>query len=150
MSVTASVPRKLPRCPVCGQAELQERVRHERWQEEGNQGTVDVEAANVPVEGCPACGEVFSGPAAWRIKDEARCKALGLLTAAELRAVRERLRLTTAEFAHLTGIAENTLTRWEDGRLLPDRAMDRFVRLLNAHPEHLPFLAQLPSPVGTA
>jgi HTH-type transcriptional regulator / antitoxin MqsA len=143
MTVAASEPRKLPRCPICGQANLEGQIRAEHWDEASPHEKVAVVAERVPVEVCPACGEVFSGPPAWRIRDEARCRALGLLTAAEVRAVRERLGLTMADFAQVTGIPESTLAQWEAGRLIPDRAIDRYVRLIAAHPEHLPFLAQL-------
>jgi putative zinc finger/helix-turn-helix YgiT family protein len=134
-------PKKPSRCPVCGQADLQLRIRTERFEEESDCGKVVVVAENVPVEVCKACGEVFSGPEAWRIRDEARCRAFGLLTPQEIRVLRERLGLTQQAFARLIGIGADTLAEWEGGRLIQDRAMDCYLRLLDTHPENLQFLA---------
>jgi putative zinc finger/helix-turn-helix YgiT family protein len=150
MTNPTSEPKGMPRCPNCGQANLQCQVRTEQWEEVWQHEKVAVVAERVPVQVCPACGEVFSGSTAWSIRDEARCRALGLLTSAEVRGVREQLGLSTAAFAHVTGIREDTLVQWEAGRLIPERTADRLVRLLAAHPEHLPFLAQLPTPATTA
>ena len=56
------------------------RRAHRRFTYEDGPRQVEVVAENVPVEVCPACGETYSGPVAWSIRDEAICRALGLLT----------------------------------------------------------------------
>jgi putative zinc finger/helix-turn-helix YgiT family protein len=137
------------RCVMCGAIGLQAVTRHEEFEvDDPRLGKVTVLADNVPVEVCSACGETYSSPETGRIRDAAICHALGLLTPGEVRAVREQLQLSTLELAHVTGIGEETLVQWECGRLIPDRALDHYLRLLAAHPEHLPFLAQLPEVVG--
>src|SRR5262245_10382191 len=124
------------RCPVCGEAELEAQTRTDRFEQEVDDGTVTVVAANVPIKACPACGEAFSGPEAGRIRDEAICRALGLLTPGEIRSLRERLGLTQAELARLTGIGEASISRWERGQLIQSRALDRYLRLLAGNPEN--------------
>jgi putative zinc finger/helix-turn-helix YgiT family protein len=136
--------KKRSRCPVCGRADLEPRTRTERFTYEDGARVVEVVAENVPVEVCPACGETYSGPAAWSIRDEATCRALGLLTPSQLRELRAGLRLSPAQLAELVGLDEPTLTAWETGRAMPNRAADRLLRLLAAHPETIQFLSELP------
>jgi len=107
-----------------------------------------VVAENVPVERCdnPKCGEELSGPEAARIRHEAICRALGLLTPDEIRAIREGLSLTQAEFARLTRLGEATICRWERGRLLQNPAMDRYLRLIASSEDNIRFLQRLQDP----
>jgi hypothetical protein len=48
---------------------------------------------------------------------------------------------------YLTGFGEATISRWERGRLLQNRANDRYLRLLAERPENVQFLESLPPPV---
>ena len=85
MTNPASQAKGLRRCVSCGQADLQCQIRTEQWEEVWQHEKVPLVAEGVPVLVCPACGEVFSGSAAWSIRDEARRRALVLRTAAQLR-----------------------------------------------------------------
>ncbi len=105
-----------------------------------------VEVSDVPVEVCPKCGEKYLGPTAIRMQHAAVCRALGLLTPAEIQAIRERLGPTQAEFARLTGIGEATISRWERGRILPNRAMDHYLRLLDRNRANVSLLKTFASP----
>jgi DNA-binding transcriptional regulator YiaG len=69
-----------------------------------------------------------------RITAELR-KQLGLLLPDEIRARREGLGLTQTELAGLLGIAEATLSRWETGSQIQQRAFDRFMRVVFEFPE---------------
>ena len=132
--------KKPSRCPVCGRAELRRLTRTEHFEYEADHEKIQVKAGDVPVEVCDACGETFSGPDAWRIRDEAICRALGLLTPREIRALREQLGLTQAELARVTGIGEASISRWERGQLIQSRALDRYLRLLAANRENVKLL----------
>ena len=55
---------------------------------------------------------------------------LGLLTPEEIRQLRERMGLTQSQPLQISGIGEATISRWERGRLLQNRAMDNYLRLL--------------------
>ncbi len=138
--------KKLQRCPNCGHTPLREETVTDRFEyrAEGEE-PFTVEAHGVPVEVCPNCGEKYFGPAAVRVQHAAVCRALGLLTPGEIQAIRERFGPTQAEFARLTGIGEATISRWERGRMLPNRAMDRFLRLLDRNPSNAAILKTLAS-----
>ncbi|HEY7315760.1 MAG TPA: type II toxin-antitoxin system MqsA family antitoxin [Gemmataceae bacterium] len=132
-----------PRCPVCGKGRLKSEIATERFPYEGDRGPILIEAKDVPIQVCEACGETFSGPEAARLRHEAICRALRLLTPDEIKSLRERLGKTQQEFAVLTGIGEATISRWERGRLLQNRANDNFLRLLVGNPTNLKLLQEL-------
>ena len=136
------------RCPTCNVGQMHPMIVTERFPYEDDGTEVTVVAENVPIERCdnPECGEQLSGPEAARIRHEAICRALGLLTPAEILAVRERLNLTQAEFARLTRLGEATISRWERGRLLQNPAMDRYLRLIAHNEENVIFLRRLQEP----
>jgi putative zinc finger/helix-turn-helix YgiT family protein len=90
-----------------------------------------------------SCGERLSGIEAARVRHRAICDTLGLLLPEWIREIRKRLGLTQAEFARFTGFGEATISRWERGRLLQNRANDRFLRVLAEVPESRAFLAEL-------
>jgi putative zinc finger/helix-turn-helix YgiT family protein len=143
------------RCPVCGKGHLEHRIITDRFDYGEGKKQVTVVAENVPVQVCTHCQETFSGPEAGLIRHRAICRALNLLTPEEICAIRERLGLSQVEFAKLTDIGEATISRWERGRLLQNKAMDRYLRLLAANPDNLRVLRELQetpppsSPPGT-
>lgn len=128
------------RCAACGKAHVQSRRIRDTFDFNYNDALVRIKATGVPVEVCPACGETYSGPKAAALRHEAICRTLGLLTPHEIRQLRERLRFTQAEFARLTGIGEATISRWERGRLLQNKAMDLYLRLISTVPKSRTFL----------
>jgi HTH-type transcriptional regulator/antitoxin MqsA len=136
--------KKLQRCPTCGHAPLQEETitDHFEYRDDGEEPRM-IEVPNVPIEVCPNCGERYFGPAAARAQHAAVCRTLGLLTPEEIQAIRERFGPTQAEFARVTGIGEATISRWERGRMLPNRAMDRYLRLLRDRPGNVAHLKRL-------
>jgi HTH-type transcriptional regulator/antitoxin MqsA len=118
-------------CPSCGYLSLQRQVIRERFEYGGEENTIWVEAENVPVEVCGHCGERFSGPEAAAARHNAICRALGLLTPAEIYELRERFGMTQEQFAAWTGIGVATISRWERGRWVQTRAHDRLLRALD-------------------
>ena len=144
--------KKLQRCPNCGHAPLRDATITDRFPYEmGEEAPVMVEVSDVPVQVCDQCGEQYLGPEAAKAQHMAVCRALGLLTPDQIKAIRERFGPTQAEFARLTGIGEATISRWERGRMLPNRAMDRYLRLLNARPEEVrTLLRELSDPEPTS
>jgi HTH-type transcriptional regulator/antitoxin MqsA len=134
------------RCPSCGHQPLvAQRIRDE-FEYGPDDERMRVVAEAVPVLTCPACGEVLYGPEAAAIRHQAICRALGLLSPAEIKALRERLGPDQEDFARLTGIGVATLSRWERGRLLQTRALDRYLRVLDAVPQTAEFLKTLQKP----
>jgi putative zinc finger/helix-turn-helix YgiT family protein len=64
----------------------------------------------------------------------------GLLTAEDIRSLRERFGLTQAELARLLRLGQNTLSRWEAGRNVQTAAMDVLLRVLRDVPGGLEYL----------
>ena len=64
----------------------------------------------------------------------------GLLSAAEMRAIRERFGLTQAEFGALLKLGTNTLSRWESGRNVQTESMDTLLRLIRDVPGTIAYL----------
>ena len=83
-----------------------------------------------PVHQCEDCEFEYLGEEAERLKHEAVCQHLGVLSPTEVRRVRERFDMTRVKFAQLTGLGEATLNRWENGLSIQTHAYDRYLRLL--------------------
>jgi putative zinc finger/helix-turn-helix YgiT family protein len=93
---------------------------------------------------CPKCGEVVL-----RFEDSRRLsidaitlyrKKHGLLSADEIRSIRERFSLSQGELAHLLHLGANTISRWESGRNVQTAAMDVLLRLIRDLPGSLEYL----------
>jgi len=108
---------------------------------------VNGEEIAVPSAGhlrCPNCGEILL-----RYQDSKRLgedaiaiyrKKHGLLSADEIRAIRERFHLTQADLARLLRLGANTVSRWEAGRNVQTAAMDMLVRLIRDLPGSIDYL----------
>jgi putative zinc finger/helix-turn-helix YgiT family protein len=136
--------RKLRRCPACGEGWLKRAFVRDEFSHEEDGNPKTVVAMKVPVERCENCGEIFRGPDSARLHHEAICRTFGFLTPREIVELREdALKLTQEEFARLTGIGLATISRWERGRLVQNRAMDRYLRLLRENPASVRYLKSL-------
>lgn len=93
---------------------------------------------------CPRCREIvlrFSDSR--RLQEDAielYRKRNGLLSAKEIRAIRERFGLTQGEFARLLHLGANTISRWESGRNVQSEAMEMLLRLIRDLPGSLDYL----------
>jgi putative zinc finger/helix-turn-helix YgiT family protein len=67
-------------------------------------------------------------------------KQHGLLSAEEIRALRQRFELTQSELARLLHLGANTVSRWESGRKVQTAAMDVLLRLLRDVPGSMKYL----------
>jgi putative zinc finger/helix-turn-helix YgiT family protein len=93
---------------------------------------------------CPKCGEVVL-----RFQDSKRLgedaigiyrRKHGLLSADEIRAIREHLGLTQAGLAKLLRLGSNTISRWESGRNVQTDVMDILLRMIRDLPESVTYL----------
>jgi putative zinc finger/helix-turn-helix YgiT family protein len=93
---------------------------------------------------CPKCHEVVLRPQdARRLSEDAIAiyrRKHGLLSADQIRAIRERFELTQAEFARLLRLGANTLSRWEASRNVQTEAMDTLLRLIRDLPGTIEYL----------
>ena len=126
-------------CPNCGTVMVE---RHGRLRLPVNGESIIVPSA-VHLR-CPKCSEVVlryidsrqlskNAIAAYRKKH-------GLLSADEIRALRERLSLTQNELAKLLRLGSNTISRWESGRNVQTEAMDLLLRLVRDVPTSVKYL----------
>ena len=126
-------------CPTCGTPMVEKRATL-RLPVNGEEIAVP-SAAHLS---CPKCGEVLL-----RYQDSRRLgedaiaiyrKKHGLLSADEIRAIRERFDLTQADLARLLRLGANTVSRWESGRNVQSAAMDMLLRLIRDVPGSIPYL----------
>ncbi len=89
----------------------------------------EVSVPELPVARCQNCGEIVLDDDANRRISETFRAQLGLLTPARIRQSRERLGLTQQQLAKDLGVAEASLSRWETGAQIQQRALDRLLRL---------------------
>lgn len=64
----------------------------------------------------------------------------GLLTPAEIKALRKRIGLTQPQLEQLLGAGLKTVTRWEKGTVIQNGATDTLLRLIRDVPEALQYL----------
>ncbi|HEX8455213.1 MAG TPA: type II TA system antitoxin MqsA family protein [Longimicrobium sp.] len=103
----------------------------------------------VTVEGefmrCSGCGETFFLPeqadALQRLAADQVRREDGLLATGEVKAFRERLRISQAEFEQLLGTGPKTVVRWERGTVTQSSTADTLMRVLMKHPDALHDLA---------
>ncbi len=93
---------------------------------------------------CPKCGEIVL-----RLQDAKRLhedaveiyrRKHDLLSASEIRAIRERFDLNQAELADLLRLGANTVSRWESGRNVQIAAMDTLLRMIRDLPGSIDYL----------
>jgi putative zinc finger/helix-turn-helix YgiT family protein len=89
---------------------------------------------------CARCGATVLDDEANRRISEAFRSAAGLLAPAAIRRHREALGLTQKQLATFLDVAESTLSRWETGAQVQQRAMDKLLRAFFDLPEFRRYL----------
>lgn len=93
---------------------------------------------------CPKCGEVvLRFQEAKRLHEDAieiYRRKHGLLSADEIRAIRQRFELNQADLARLLRLGANTVSRWESGRNVQIAAMDTLLRIIRDLPGSIEYL----------
>lgn len=128
---------ELPTCPVCDSHSLVE-------QNISHTATISHESVEyeltviVPGSVCSNCGSVFLDHRADDLLRRELRAQLGLLQPEEIRQLREKHGLTQKEVSLGTGIAEATLSRWENYHVVQSKAHDTCLRLFFKHEATLP------------
>jgi len=122
-----------PSCPVCAEEDITTTWTLHTFDYGSGETSVELQA-RVPVHRCGKCEFEFLDDAAEQLRHQAICNHLGVLTPDEIRRIRKIHRMTRAAFAHVTGLGEASLNRWENGLSIQTHANDRYLRLL-ARPE---------------
>ena len=122
------------RCGKCGQKEMHlatvpyaTTIEHD-----GRAYRVEIPAPTVPQ--CGNCQAISIDDDAGQQISAAFRRQAGLLAPEEIRQGRDTLGLTQKQFANLLGVGEATVSRWETGAQIQQRAMDRFLRACLASP----------------
>ena len=139
-----AVGQQEPPCAQCGAAAVDTIVHGQTFRYGKGESAADL-TVELPVRRCSACGFEFLDRESERIKLEAICEHLGVLSPSGIRRIRERYGMTQAKFAEVTGLGTATLARWENGSMNHTRAYDRYVRLLGS-PEVMRRLRRLAEP----
>lgn len=105
---------------------------------DGRAYQVEIPALTVPQ--CANCKTLSIDDEADRQISAAFRHEARLLTPEEVRQGREKLGLTQKQFANLLGVGEATVSRWETGAQIQQRAMDRFLRVCFASPSAVELL----------
>ena len=118
-----------PPCPQCdGTVET---IPHQHTFRYGSgSSAADIEVT-LPVRRCATCDFEFLDEEGHRLKHDALCRHLGVLTPGEILRIRERHGLSRAAFARVTKLGEASLARWETGRVIQTQANDCYLRLLD-------------------
>ncbi|HLN29763.1 MAG TPA: type II TA system antitoxin MqsA family protein [Gemmataceae bacterium] len=122
------------RCGKCGQKAIRLATIPYATTIEHDGRTYQVEIAAFTVPQCANCQAISIDDEADHQISAAFRREAQLLAPEEIRQGREKLALTQKQFANLLGVGESTVSRWETGAQIQQRAMDRFVRLCLASP----------------
>jgi putative zinc finger/helix-turn-helix YgiT family protein len=118
-------------CLACGVGDLEKVTGDFKTQIEGPDGNpMILSVPHVTWRHCSSCGEDLLDHRASEAITRAHRAALKLLTAEEIRSLRQRLGNTQAQMGKLLGIGEKTYCRWESGTHFQSEAFDRYLRLL--------------------
>jgi HTH-type transcriptional regulator / antitoxin MqsA len=95
---------------------------------------------------CDECGERFYSPeqmdrAQIAASDEVR-REDKLLLPAQIRQIRSKYGFTQAQFERLLGVGPKTVIRWERGTVFQNRSTDALLRVLDALPDAVAYLAK--------
>lgn len=125
-------PRK---CPECRKRAVSPAVRDYSARIEHDGRAYDVSVQGLPVLACTECGEFTLPPESEKLVSDELRSAAGLLTPEEIRDGRKRHNLTQKALAEQLDIAEATLSRWETGAQVQQRAFDKLLRAYFDVPE---------------
>jgi len=129
------------RCPLCEKGQVSAQVEPVATHYKGHTTELPQQFLR-----CDHCGSDFAGAAqakrnkrtlmAWRKQID------GLLTGAEVAAVRQQYRLTQAQAARLFGGGPVAFSKYENDDVAQSEAMDTLLRLIRRSPETFQALAQ--------
>lgn len=130
------------KCPNCRKVAVEPAVVDYRTRIEHNGRAYDLLMARLNVTRCSACSEEFLDREGHKLVSNSLRAAAGLLSPEEIRSKRLSLNLMQKALAEQLDIAEATLSRWETGAQIQQRAFDTLLRAYFAVPELRKYLSQ--------
>ena len=129
-------------CPECG-TQMREKQASLKFPVNGE----EIAVADSPHLSCPKCREaVLRFDDARKLRQralEVYRQKYGLLSAEDIRSIRERFGLTQAKLARLLRLGANTISRWEAARNVQTASMDVLLRMIRDIPGTLAYLRTL-------
>ncbi len=129
------------RCGKCGQKAMRLATLSYVTTIEHDGRAYRVEIPELTAPQCGNCQALSIDDAADQQISAAFRRAARLLAPEAIRQGREKLGLTQKEFASLLGVGESTVSRWETGAQIQQRALDRFLRVCFDSPAAVKLLA---------
>jgi putative zinc finger/helix-turn-helix YgiT family protein len=117
------------KCPVCKEKAVREAIVNHVVKVEHDGRTYSVKVDGLKTPRCDKCGEICPDAEAYEQITLAFLDLAKLLTPKQIRENRESLRLTQKEFAAAIGVAEATVSRWENGVQIQQRSSDNLLRI---------------------
>jgi len=96
----------------------------------------------IPMEWDAEIGEWLMTEEGSRLVEETKCRAMGLLTPVEMKALRERLGFSQKQMGELFQVGAKSWTRWETGRYRPMRVIGLLIRALHDGAVSLDYLLE--------
>lgn len=129
-------------CPLCGEGHLTPRTEESVTEYAGQQGKVTLRFAE-----CDACGSEITGEIDSRANKRAvlafRKSVDGLLTGAEIRALRDKYGITQDQAARLFGGGPKAFSKYETDDVAHSVSMDNLLRLVQRSEEAFAELVDL-------
>lgn len=116
-------------CPSCGSRSIRTSFEMDEFQYGSEAESVKL-SISVPVHACSNCDLSYVGEEASDLKHAAICRHLEVFSPDEVRGIRERYKLSQAEFSDLTKIGKASIARWESGALIQNQSVDKYLFLL--------------------
>jgi len=128
-------------CPICGAGHLDHQVEKNRVEYNGQTILLDSHYSI-----CNSCGSEQASPIQTRNNKRAmisfKKQVDGLLTGAELKALRQHMSINQAEAATIFGGGPVAFSKYESDDVMQSEAMDKLLRVAAKFPEVLSSLAQ--------
>ncbi|WP_064036871.1 type II toxin-antitoxin system MqsA family antitoxin [Methylomonas methanica] len=128
-------------CPICGEGHLDHRVEKNEVEYNGHSAQLDCHFSV-----CDSCGSEQASPIQIRNNKRAmmafKKQVDGILTGAELKALRQRMGINQSEAAAIFGGGPVAFSKYESDDVMQSEAMDKLLRVAGEFPDVLSSLAQ--------
>jgi len=128
-------------CPICGEGHLEHRVEKNSVEYSGQTALLDSQYSV-----CDQCGSEQASPIQTRNNKRAmmafKKRVDGLLTGAELKALRQRMGINQGEAAVIFGGGPVAFSKYESDDVMQSEAMDKLLRVAGEFPDVLSYLAR--------
>ena len=128
---------KAQKCPICGAGSLKKEEKIETFTHKGK----SIDIPNYIIWSCSECGEAIvdneSLKSSGKILKDFQREMDGLLTGAQIKAIRLKLGLRQEQLANIIGGGKKSVARYEASQISQSKGMDNLLRILDAYPQTL-------------